>query len=1325
MSVHSLARYVPRIGLRLLAEGPVPEAGRYRDGQAAALFADISGFTALVERTTTRYGDEGAELLQGLLNACFGPLVESVDRHGGEVLAFPGDAAICLWTVGESGNLARAVERAAQCAAQLREQLDGLASLAGVSLRIRCAVSAGAMQSALVGGVDGRWTPVVRGPVVDEVAAMIGEAAPREVLLSRSARQFAGDGFIGKARGRHWLLTQAVTPANPAPVDALPALDDGDVARLVSGSVLARGALDEERWLSEFRVITAVFITIKKPPADFGVLHETVRTIQSLIGRFDGELNQVVFDDKGLTAVAVFGLFQRSHENDGSRAVAAAIGIRDTLQSVGVDARLGIATGRAFTGVRGGGAREEFAVMGPVVVLAARLAVAARDILADATTQSSARASFAFEAAPPTALKGLGIVEGLGRPVGTSADTRSASATTLMGRTRERACIAARLSAFAAHGAGGALLISGEPGIGKSALMESVRLLAEQQGIECVAGAGDAIQPFTTFRAWRTMLAPLLADLGEAGDPTAQLVMWLGEEEREWFPLLSPVLPVNLPENASTARLSGESRAQTTRMLLVSLLRRLCDARRRMFVLEDAHWVDSASWELIEDALRRVPALMIAISTRLTPEIEPRLERLRESERNEIIALTPMAADEIGEMVCARVGAERLSDELARWIQQRCEGNPLFAIEIARMLMEQGTVAVRHGTCLLVEEGAARTLASLPDSVRGVLAVRIDRLAADDQLTVKVAAVLGREFDVDALRAISPLAEPADRLAGRIERLVATGLLVPPSGAPTPVTFSHALVQEVAYDLLTFAQRRSLHRSAAETFERQEPEPGPALVPLLAHHWERAAVAPKAMHYLELAGSHALLQTSSYPEAEQFFTRLVRLADAAAEGAAPAARPPDAIVSRASWERMLALSVSRQGNHVKALPHLHTALKILGQSSPSDGLAGVLELLGRLSVRMVLPVGWRGRTRAEHPNPIDVEAVHVYDSLVQVQYGGLGSGSARARAIFGPIMVLRACALSERLGPTGELSRAYVLLSLLIGLVGRPRLALAYAERAREIAEQINDPQALFRSLTMGQVAAFSSARWQQAERRLLEGQALGERLKNRHESLISACTLASISLHRGQHDAAMARFDEIRRKASDVSSLQPQLWAMAGIAELHLREGRLSDALDSARECLALADARKSTDLNCRFQVHGIVASVCAREGRIDEAMRAAELAMDACEKGARLSYSGQAGFAGVAEALVAACAAGGDHARLGEARLGPWLRQLRATAFARPLLAPLSLYCQAIDHRRRGQLAAARRGFAKAASRADALGMPYDAALARTALAAMSERA
>jgi class 3 adenylate cyclase len=1322
----SLTSFVPRLALDLLGEGPVPDTGRRGQRGAAVLFIDISGFTALADIATTRFGDRGAERLQELLNNCFGPIVDAVDQANGEVLAFPGDAALCLWPVSEGDALDGVARQAAGCALHLRQRLDRIRGFDDAPLRFRALLAAGSIRTLLAGGIDGRWNIVVDGPAIQQLG-LINAAAPGEIVVSEEARQCAGSSLIGSSRGATWLLSAVDGPTTHVAIRRpLPGVAAEDIVGLIPVSVRAWAATGQLGWMSEFRAVTVVFTIVGNPAPDDGTPHQIVRTIQTVCQRYDGDLNQVVADEKGLNAVIVFGLFHQTHENQAVRAVATAHEIGDALRARGIAPQIGVATGRVFTGLRGGGSRIEFAVIGSTVVMAARLAATAADVLCDAATCASASTGFAFDAAPPLLLKGKGSVSNVWRPrerTMSSSSHAEAPVGDEVGREIERTRIERRLDALVKDRDGGVLVVSGDPGIGKSSLLAAVRKSARARGLRCIVGAGDSIHMTTTWHAWRSIFISLIC--GERRHNTGiveRLSGLLGSQEAAWFPLLTSVLPIHLAETEQTRNLTPENRARTTRALLIRLLDRFAEGPLCL-VIEDAHWIDSSSWELIEEAAARLPGVLLILTLRQTEETASRLAALRTSHHLEEIALTPMDGGAIREIAARRIGAARLSEELARWIELKCEGNPLFAREIIVTLVETAAAVVHDGVCGVSGNRPLSDMPVLPETVHGVLAARIDRLAADDQLTLKVAAILGRDFRLESLAALSPVAESAAALRERLDRIVRTGLLDSSTDDVSGLSFSHALVQDVAYGLLPFAKRQVLHQCAAEHFERGGGDADAALFPLLAHHWERADVLPKAMLYLERAGEHALLKASANLEAVDFFTRLIRLADAGASraGGTPSGNVVTAVV-RARWERMLSQASARLGRHPTALTHLEQGLRWLGRSMPTDDWKSKLEVLQGLTLRLVRSpriVPKSGRSALD----VDarLETMRLYDSVVQLLYLGQTSGGDRIdnTAMISTTALLRSAALGEKSGPCAELSCAYSMLANLVALFRRRKLALDYAERARLLALEVDDKQALFRALTMGQLPAFIFGRWSDAERRLREAIVLGAALRNTYEMLIGECTLAYIAFHRGQLDDAFAGFASIERRARDAGFVLPVLWAHAGMAEVQLRQDRVSDAIGSALACLGIAAERHAVDQNSRFQVHGVLASAYVRRGEHENALAQVEPAARAALAGAQLSFTAQAGFVGVIDALLAARASRAIEVSDGDARLRRWLRRFRAAAFCRPILEPSCLQCRAAWNRHLGRMRRARRQLLASIHLAERLGMPHEARRGRQTVA------
>ena len=826
---------------------------------AAVMFADITGFTPLATRLA-KLGDAGAEQLYRLLNDYFGKVLAIVAAHGGEPLKFAGDALLVLWPA-KDADLMAATQRAATCAREIQTALHRYDAGDGTTLAMRVSVAHGTATATELRSGDGAYF-VVGGPPLIEVA-------------QAQAHAQAGDTVVceGEWDRRHGSVGASLEGLESAPLPArtptrLPRWNEHALKQLdgyIPAPIRARLAAGHGKWLAELRQVTVLFAQIGDlDHTESGWLQRLdalMQRIQPVLQRYEGYLKEIVVDNKGVGFIVMFGLPPFSHEDDSARGTRAALELREVCGTAGHGAAFGLATGRCFCGVVGTDLRREYAVIGDVMNLAARLMEAATKmpaaerIVCDAATRQGCVSGVAFEALEPIRVKGKDAPIAVARPV-RALDRRieRAASTAIVGRTQERGAIDRAVLQTACGERAHTLLVLGEAGIGKSCLIAELAHRAFDAELAVMRGCGDAVESATPYFAWRSAFASMFGIDG-VDDPALRrsaVERWLGETLAPRAPLLGALFALGGGETAQTADIAGPMRASATHDLLIECLERGAAKRPTCVILEDAHWFDPLSWTLARDASRQVERLLLAVSSRPRVDPEPpELDELRHATHCSVLALGPLDDEQTLTLARRRLGASELSADVEALILSRAAGHPFLAEELASSLHETGVVVVDEGRGRFAGNVDVETLA-FPDTVRGLVTSRIDRLPPREQLVLKVASVIGPAFMVRLLREIHPVQADLRSLEALLEALRTAALTVLLEPEPElSYGFNHVITHEVAYDLMLFAQRRTLHQAAAEWYERAYNDERPELLALLAHHWTRAGVVSRAVSYLD------------------------------------------------------------------------------------------------------------------------------------------------------------------------------------------------------------------------------------------------------------------------------------------------------------------------------------------------------------------------------------------------------------------------------------------------------------------------------------------
>ena len=878
------ASYVPTLTINRIATEPTPlTAPKYERFAAAVLFADISGFTALAEQLA-RQGPAGAEELGGILNDYFGQLTALIAEHGGDVVKFAGDALLAVWPSSEARPDERALTlRAAQCGLVAQKELSNYQATAGARLSMRMAVGVGKVDSMYIGGAFGRWELLIAGEPILQVSLAEKQAKPGEVVLSPEAWALVNDTCAGlplKAGPSAGVvqLQSVHSPLLPQTLTTL-GLDAGAEVALrgyIPGAILARltagqgtgskGESESADWLAELRRVSILFINL--PDLSYSLPLEQAQTLmqrlQKSIYHYEDSVNKLSVDDKGVTLVAALGLPPLAHEDDATRAALVALEIQDALRQLGLRSAIGIATGEAFCGAVGSALRREYTMIGDVVNLAARLMQAAPDtILCSAATFQASQARITFEELPAIQVKGKSEPVAVYRPTGEK-QTAVRLQSEIVGRRAEREALGQGIQTLLRGSMGvNVFVIEGEAGIGKSRLVDDVRRQADALGVTTFSGSGEPIEKSTPYYGWRNVFAQLFGlDMLEDVEKNKRHVrLALGTGLVRVAPLLNSVLPLEFADNETTAALSGQARAEHTRALLVQLLQTSITRSPKVLIFEDAHWLDSASWALLLAVSQQVRPLLLVIATRPIDEPVPaEYKQLIQAGNVQHLRLDSLSNEDALALVCQRLRVSSLPVPVAELIRERAEGNPFFSEELAYALRDSGLIEVKDGECRIAPEtGDLRTM-QFPDTVQGIITSRIDRLEPSQQMALKVASVIGRIFAFRTLLDVHPIQADKPQLAKHVRALERLDLT--PLESPEPdlaYIFKHIITQEVAYNLMLFAQRRELHRAVAESYEGAYVDQLTPYYPLLAHHWSRAEDWSKAYNYRILAGDAAVI----------------------------------------------------------------------------------------------------------------------------------------------------------------------------------------------------------------------------------------------------------------------------------------------------------------------------------------------------------------------------------------------------------------------------------------------------------------------------------
>jgi class 3 adenylate cyclase len=635
---------------------------------------------------------------------------------------------------------------------------------------------------------------------------------------------------------------------------------------------LAQRILTDGRALrGERKEVTVLFVDIhgstdlagSLDPEEFHtVMDGAFQRMLDAVHHWEGTVNQ--FTGDGI--MALFGA-PIAHEDHARRALHAALEVRRGLadyaaglrrdRGVSLQARIGLNSGPVVVGAIGDDLRMDYTAQGLTTNLAARMQQAADPgtILVAPATCRLAEGFFRFQTAGPLRLRGIAdpveahVLEGEGTVVSRLEASLRRGVSPFRGREAQLRALG-ECWERAIGGQGEAVCLTGEPGIGKSRLIYELR---RSLGItEYAEGATLSHARSSAYFVFRQLLGHLAvldpdADLSAARHHLHRRLWDLSPELAPLVPEILPVFGTTCEGLAQRKSDDREDRKDRFQEAVIAWVRAECRRAPRLLVLEDLHWLDPSSEELLRQLAaeaRALPLLLLTTSRFPISGSNMELAKIRE------ILVQALPVEDIRALVDAQVEPYPASPRLREVVVERAEGNPFFVEELVRAFREAGDLVLEHGVQDL-KPGVDRII---PATISALLASRIDRLPDKARELLADAATLGKEFPIAHLRAMSA-SERFDDDLGIVQRRGFVDQRV--EGPVATLMFRHVLTQEVAYGSMLQTSRQARHHRAAEMLERLYRGRTQEVCDQLGHHWLHGDQRVRALPYLLAAADGA------------------------------------------------------------------------------------------------------------------------------------------------------------------------------------------------------------------------------------------------------------------------------------------------------------------------------------------------------------------------------------------------------------------------------------------------------------------------------------
>lgn len=848
--------FVPAILRSQYANNPHRKLGDpLIEDHVTLLWIDLCNFSPLCSRLM-KDAVSGVEKITGILNSHYDYVLSLVIEYGGQPLFFAGDGLMSAWP-GDKKKAGESVQYAATCALRIIENRTTVNDNKEL-FSLHAIIATGSWEMAELEGINGTRLISFFGEVFSDLSLASKNEGADKLLITNTALSFLNDD----------LKTEPVEFATSILHDSPNHMEIPETGNLsLSEEALKKlqifipptltFQLNEERlkWMAEIRPVTSLFVRLqnngKSSSENLIQLRESVALARTLVQKYDGLLNQVWMDEKESNMLIYFGPPPSAHIDNPERSVRLGFEIHHLLKKSGIENSVGISSGMAYCGILGNNSLRHYTMIGDVVNQSAHMAgIKKNEIFCDKATYNVTNKSVYYSGQINATVKGHSEPISLYIPkIILDNDLVKSNIHGSIGRDNE---LAELIKAFQniMFGKSEYIIIEGDSGMGKTTLLAEFTAEISSENVLIASSLGDFVSRNTPYASLRPIISSLLGIGHQEAEiiqttVSAHLVSRFGITAS----LLNIILHTAIPDSKEIRTMTGSQRVQATHDFLLKLLADESAKKTIVLIIDDARWIDESTWKLIQSVKKDIANCLIVLTFQITkgiPEVQHLIDKGAVT-----IELNELSDKDLETLICDKLGVSIISRDVADVILNIAKGNPFFCIELAGSLLDHELLVFANNSCSLVKNTGMKEFA-LPETVRGAIRSRIDRLGLGSQLSLKVGSVVGKTFSEKIICHIYPIATERELVPTYLHEVEHNGFL-----NETIVDnlngylFNNATTVEVAYEMTLGEQRRQLHRESAEWYEKNFSENLPPFYVRLANHWNEANEKDKAVVYYE------------------------------------------------------------------------------------------------------------------------------------------------------------------------------------------------------------------------------------------------------------------------------------------------------------------------------------------------------------------------------------------------------------------------------------------------------------------------------------------